>query len=70
MKVLVTGGKGLLGTSITPVLRQHFDCAVYDIDEWDITSGDAGKRMFDLHRPDVLINLAAVVATFEEGIDI
>ncbi|MBP1747507.1 MAG: rfbD [Deltaproteobacteria bacterium] len=60
MKVLITGGKGLLGTSIVPVLRAHFDCAVYDIDEWDITSEDAGKKMFDLHRPDVLVNLAAM----------
>ncbi len=60
MKVLVTGGKGLLGTCIAPVLGEHFDCAVCDIDEWDITSENAGKKMLDLHRPDVLINLAAM----------
>ncbi len=60
MKVLVAGGKGLLGTGITPLLQAHFDCAVSDIDEWDITSEAAGKRMFDLHHPDVLINLAAM----------
>lgn len=60
MKVLVTGGKGLLGTSIVPVLREHFDCAVYDIDEWDITSEAAGKKMIGLHHPDVLVNLAAM----------
>lgn len=60
MKVIVTGGKGLLGTSIVPVLRGYFDCAVYDIDEWDITSELAGKKMFDLHHPDVLVNLAAM----------
>lgn len=60
MKVLVAGGKGLLGTSITPALRERFDCTVYDIDDWDITSEDAGRRMFDLHRPDVLVNLAAM----------
>lgn len=60
MKVIVTGGKGLLGSSISPVLRGYFDCAVYDIDEWDITSESAGKKMFDLHRPDVLVNLAAM----------
>lgn len=60
MKVLVTGGKGLLGTCIAPVLGEHFDCTVCDIDEWDITSENAGKKMLDLHRPDVLINLAAM----------
>jgi dTDP-4-dehydrorhamnose reductase len=60
MKVLITGGKGLLGTSIVPPLRERFDCAVYDIDEWDITSESAGEEMFGRHRPDVLLNLAAM----------
>lgn len=60
MKLLITGGSGLLGTSIVPVLREDFDCVVYDIDDWDITSENTGKEMFDLHRPDVLINLAAM----------
>ena len=60
MKVLITGGKGLLGTSIVPPLRERFDCAVYDIDEWDITSELAGEEMFGRHRPDVLLNLAAM----------
>ena len=60
MKLLIAGGKGLLGTSIAPVLRENFDCALYDIDEWDITSENTGKEMFDLHRPDVLVNLAAM----------
>ncbi len=60
MKVLITGGKGLLGTSITPVLREHFACVSYDIDEWDITSETAGKKMFGIHHPDVLLNLAAM----------
>jgi dTDP-4-dehydrorhamnose reductase len=60
MKLLIAGGKGLLGTSVVPVLREHFDCAVYDIDAWDITSENTGKEMFDLHRPDVLVNLAAM----------
>ncbi len=60
MKVLITGSKGLLGEGIIPSLCARFDCKVYDIDEWDITSETAGKRMFDLHDPDVLLNLAAM----------
>jgi len=60
MKVLITGGKGLLGRSIVPPLSERFDCAVYDIDEWDITSAAAGEKMLGRHRPDVLLNLAAM----------
>ncbi len=60
MKVLIAGAKGLLGKSILPIISRHFDCFPYDIDEWDITSASAGKKMFDLHHPDVLLNLAAM----------
>jgi dTDP-4-dehydrorhamnose reductase len=60
MKILVSGGRGLLATNILPSLSGQFDLAVYDIDEWDITSASAGKKMMDLHRPDVVLNLAAI----------
>lgn len=60
MKILVSGGRGLLATNILPFLSGQFDLAVYDIDEWDITSVSAGKKMMDLHRPDVVLNLAAI----------
>lgn len=60
MKVLVSGGRGLLGSNILPFLGERFDLAVYDIDEWDITSPSRGKELMDLHRPDVVLNLAAV----------
>ena len=60
MKVLISGGKGLLGSNILPFLGERFDLAVYDIDEWDITSLSVGKELMDLHRPDVVLNLAAV----------
>jgi dTDP-4-dehydrorhamnose reductase len=60
MKVLISGGKGLLASDILPFLGGRFDLAVYDIDEWDITSASKGKELMDLHRPDVVLNLAAV----------
>jgi dTDP-4-dehydrorhamnose reductase len=60
MKVLISGGKGLLAGNILPFLGERFDLAVYDIDEWDITSASRGKELMELHRPDVVLNLAAV----------
>jgi len=60
MKVLISGGKGLLAGNILPFLGERFDLAVYDIDEWDITSASRGKELMELHRPDVVLNLGAV----------
>lgn len=60
MKVLVSGGKGLLGRNILPVLAERFDIAVYDIDEWDITCASAGSELMKRHKPDVVLNLAAM----------
>ena len=60
MKILVSGGRGLLATNILPLLGERFDLAVYDIDEWDITSDAAGEKLMGLHHPDVVLNLAAM----------
>ena len=60
MKILVAGGRGLLGTSILPVLGARFDLSVHDIDSWDITCDSAGHELFDLCRPDVVLNMAAM----------
>ncbi len=60
MKVLISGGRGLLAVNILPFLGGRFDLAVYDIDEWDITSASRGRELMELHRPDVVLNLAAM----------
>jgi dTDP-4-dehydrorhamnose reductase len=60
MKILVSGGRGLLARNILPLLGERFDLVVYDIDEWDITSLSAGRELMKLHRPDVVLNLAAM----------
>ncbi len=71
MKLLISGGKGLLAGSILPYLGGRFDLAVYDIDEWDITSASKGRELMELHRPDVVLNLAAMtdVDGCEDGED-
>ncbi len=60
MKVLILGGKGLLGTNIASVLEKKFDLALCDIDSWDITDKTSGESHLDRYRPDVVINLAAI----------
>jgi len=60
MKILISGGKGLLARNILPQLGERFDLAVYDIDEWDITDDTAGRELMGAHRPDVVLNMAAM----------
>lgn len=58
--VLLLGGKGLLGTNIAPFLREKFDLTICDIDTWDITDRASGHNHIEQHKPDVIINLAAL----------
>ncbi len=59
-RVMLLGGKGLLGTNIAPLLRERFDLAVRDIDTWDITDRTSGHNHIEQYKPDVIINLAAL----------
>jgi dTDP-4-dehydrorhamnose reductase len=59
-KILLLGGKGLLGTNIAPLLEKTFDLTICDIDTWDIIDRASGESHIEKYRPDVLINLAAM----------
>ena len=58
MRILITGGKGQLGTALPAVLTEHEVTAV-DIDELDITSRDAVFTAVSTTHPDLLIHCAA-----------
>jgi len=60
MKILLAGGKGLLGTSIIPFLKNRFDVVSLDIDEWDIADRESGEAIIARERPDALVNCAAM----------
>jgi dTDP-4-dehydrorhamnose reductase len=60
MRILITGSHGLVGTGIIPALKAHFDLVALDIEEWDITDRDKGAVVLKDHKPDVVINLAAM----------
>ncbi len=60
MRVLLTGGKGLLGTPLAACLRSGgVDVRVTDVPEVDVTSDAAVHAAVDAFRPDVLVHLAA-----------
>jgi len=60
MKILVTGSDGLVGTNILPYLAKHFEIIPVTEKQWDILDRNLGEEIFHTHRPDILINLAAV----------
>ncbi len=62
-KIVVTGGGGFLGKHLLRRLEKAGcnDVFVPASREYDLTRSDAVERLFEEHKPDVLIHMAAVV---------
>ncbi|MCK4306998.1 GDP-L-fucose synthase [candidate division WOR-3 bacterium] len=63
-RVIVTGGKGFLGTHLVKNLRSKRECKdiyIADLPEYDLRDLEDIKKMFDDQQPDIIIHLAAVV---------
>lgn len=61
--VLVTGGTGFLGSTLTRHLRERGALKVVAVgsDDYDLMRQSEVERMFDEHSPDLIFNLAARV---------
>ena len=64
-KIVVTGAGGFLGTAVMERLKQR-GCAASQLvavrkSEFDLVHEADVKRLFDVHRPDIVVHLAAVV---------
>ena len=59
MKILITGGAGMLGRTLCRRLADH-SIVVADLPEWDITEGDAFCLKASEIQPDVIIHCAAM----------
>lgn len=73
MKVLVTGVKGQLGYDVVNELTKRGHEAVgVDVDEMDITDGDACRRVITEAAPDAVIHCAAYTAVdaAEDNVDL
>lgn len=59
-KILITGGNGMLGTTLTKIFTQAgYEVHPTDVDNLDITNQDAIRKVLDTEKPDILINCAA-----------
>jgi len=62
VRLLITGGLGLLGKEIERVFDGSAGIRTTDRDEWDVTDPAACRREVDGFRPDVVIHCAAWTA--------
>ena len=59
MKILITGGKGMLGRTLQRELAEH-EIVVADLPDWDITDDADFTAKVSEARPDVVIHCAAM----------
>ena len=60
MRILVTGGKGMLGRTLRRRFAAHHEVAVADLPEVDILRADALDGAFRRAAPDVVVHCAAM----------
>ena len=60
MKVLVTGGKGMLGRTLSRRLGARHEVVVADLPEWDVTDAEAFMEKTLAAAPDVVVHCAAM----------
>ena len=62
MKVMLTGGRGMLGRTLVSVLKTSHEVLATDYPEADITDYFAISTVIKKWQPDVVINCAAKTA--------
>ena len=62
MKVMIIGSNGLLGTSLKEVFKNEHEVVALDNPEIDISNKASVFNIVEHHRPDVIINSAAINA--------
>jgi GDP-L-fucose synthase len=66
MKVLVTGGSGLVGSYLKKIIP---DATYVSTKDFDLTSIKDVEKMFEIHNPDIVVHLAAKVGGLIDNID-
>ena len=59
MKILITGGKGMLGRTLQTELSEH-ELLVADLPEWDITDDEKFVSSVCAESPDLIVHCAAM----------
>ena len=62
-KILITGASGFVGSRVTEYLQDKYTLLTPSHAELDITSAEAIERYIQIHRPEVILHLAAISNT-------
>jgi len=62
-RITVTGGKGFLGQHLVRTFRERgcHKILVADLPEYNLIRPEDIRRLYDEHRPDIVVHLAAKV---------
>ena len=60
MNIIITGFKGLLGSSLLEILKGENNITGVDLPEYDISDSVTVERIFESVSPDIVINCAAM----------
>lgn len=60
MKAFVTGGDGMVGRALVPLLRERWEVRSTDLPELDVTDADRVAAAISSFGPDVVIHLASL----------
>jgi GDP-L-fucose synthase len=73
MKILITGGSGLVGSAIKDITREKYNnnnkYIFISSKEYDLTKIDETKICFEKYKPDMVIHLASVVYGATYGLE-
>ena len=61
MRIVITGGKGMLGRTLQQVLKDN-ELIIADLPEWDITNADDFNENLKNSHAEVVIHCAAMTA--------
>jgi len=67
MKIVIFGGKGFIGKALEKKARGLYKVAVFDLSKEDIRNPKTFERLLISEKPDVVINLAAILGTMKEA---
>lgn len=59
MKILITGGNGLVGSHFVENFNEGIELLTPDVNEMDITEQNNVNRYLKLHKPEIIIHFAA-----------
>ncbi|GAB6905571.1 dTDP-4-dehydrorhamnose reductase subunit, NAD(P)-binding, of dTDP-L-rhamnose synthase (fragment) [Desulfosarcina cetonica] len=62
MKILIIGGKGQLGRTLSETAPEYFDLKSFDLPEFDITNWENVETIVEREKPEVIINASAYTA--------